>query len=566
MNPPQGAGFLPHGPHGQGNQPHARTPAGAYQMMYVPVVQYPGQQQQQQHWTPHGGGTVPMMMAQGQVMMAVPQGAWGAPAAAGWAAQMQQHYGQQQQQPPQQPQPPQQQQQQQQQQWFGTVGGGPPPPPPPPPAADVHPAPSSPSKNPPGGKRNRNRGKNRGRGAKPADPTSRSRPDADEGPAPPGRDSLPAKLPESPQPAFKREKGVTFPTVDEIPAVKPVDVASLPEDVRRYREERAKNWPSRTTVERRRREAEERCERGELSEKHTADDDAAKTARRAALREILARQRELGHFEASEEIGEELGHLGGITGDEEEGGGDGNRKGKGRGVGRERDDSAPAKRQRRDAGGGAGGRQGTRPCRYWQLGKCRRGDACDFVHAGDARGNRAGICSTGAENCPTDCPTNAATNAATPCRFFLRGRCKSGRRCAFAHDESAREKAKADKKAKASTSIDPNGGGNRATSFTLLRKLLAREVRADRSRLLQVFRFLVNNDFLRGHDPSRPGNLWMFPWVDDPVRSPKETLRALAAEAERGAERDGEEPSLEEEEETDGEAEVNEGVNEEEDV
>ena len=211
-------------------------------MMYVPVVQYPGQQQQQQ-WTPHGGGTVPMMMAQGQVMMAVPQGAWGAPAAAGWAAQMQQHYGQQQQQPPQQPQPP-QQQQQQQQQWFGTVGGGPPPPPPPPPAADVHPAPSSPSKNPPGGKRNRNRGKNRGRGAKPADPTSRSRPDADEGPAPPGRDSLPAKLPESPQPAFKREKGVTFPTVDEIPAVKPVDVASLPEDVRRYREERAKNWPS----------------------------------------------------------------------------------------------------------------------------------------------------------------------------------------------------------------------------------------------------------------------------------------------------------------------------------
>ena len=223
------------------------------------------------------------------------------------------------------------------------------------------------------------------------------------------------------------------------------------------------------------------------------------------------------------------------------------------------DDSAPAKRQRRDAGG-AGGRQGTRPCRYWQLGKCRRGDACDFVHAGDAGGNRAGA-STGAEICPTICPTNAATNA-TPCRFFLRGRCKSGRRCAFAHDESAREKAR-DEKAKASTSIDPNGGGNRATSFTLLRKLLAREVRADRSRLLQVFRFLVNNDFLRGHDPSRPGNLWMFPWVDDPVPSPKKTPRALAAEEEPSL---GEEPSLEEDEETDGEAEAEAGVNEEEDV
>ena len=168
----------------------------------------------------------------------------------------------------------------------------------------------------------------------------------------------------------------------------------------------------------------------------------------------------------------------------------------------------------------------------------------------------------------------SATNA-TPCRFFLRGRCKSGRRCAFSHDESAREKARAaarDKKAKASTSTT-NGGGDQ--SQTLLRKLLAREVRVDRSRLLQVFRFLVNNDFLRGHDPSRPGDLWMFPWVDNPVRSPKETLRALAAEAAGDGEEpslgeepsmEGEEPSMEEDEETDGEADAEAGVHEEDDV
>ena len=332
------------------------------------------------------------------------------------------------------------------------------------------PAPSSPSTNPPGGKRNAHRrGKNRGRGGKPADHPSQPRPDADETAAPPS-DSVPAQPRSESAPAFKREKGVTFPTVDEIPAVKQVDVASLPEDVRRYREERAKNWPSNAVVERRRAEAEERAARGQLSR----DDDessssAAAAARRAALREILARQRELGHFEASEEIGD----VGGGAGDEEAAGsaaaaaaagGGGNRKGKGRGGGRDPgaggDDSAPAKRQRRDAGG-AGGRQGTRPCRYWQLGKCRRGDACDFVHAGDAGGNRAGA-STGAETCPTISPTNAATNA-TPCRFFLRGRCKSGRRCAFAHDESAREKAKKDKKAKASSSNAAAG------SQTLLR-------------------------------------------------------------------------------------------------
>ena len=39
----------------------------------------------------------------------------------------------------------------------------------------------------------------------------------------------------------------------------------------------------------------------------------------------------------------------------------------------------------------------------------------------------------------------------------------------------------------------------------------------------------------------------MFPWVDDPVRSPKETLRALAAEAAGDGDGDGEEPSLGEE-------------------
>ena len=91
----------------------------------------------------------------------------------------------------------------------------------------------------------------------------------------------------------------------------------------------------------------------------------------------------------------------------------------------------------------------------------------------------------------------------------------------------------------------------------------------DRSRLLQVFRFLVNNDFLRGHDPSRPGDLWMFPWVDDPVRSPKETLRALAAEAAGDGEEPsigGEEPSMEEDEETDGEADADAGVHEEDNV
>ena len=69
----------------------------------------------------------------------------------------------------------------------------------------------------------------------------------------------------------------------------------------------------------------------------------------------------------------------------------------------------------------------------------------------------------------------------------------------------------------------------------MLKKLFAKEVRVDNARLLQVFRFLVANDFLR-HD-KRLDALWVFPWADDPERDPerdtKERLRKLAAEAQQ---------------------------------
>ena len=94
----------------------------------------------------------------------------------------------------------------------------------------------------------------------------------------------------------------------------------------------------------------------------------------------------------------------------------------------------------------------------------------------------------------------------------------------------------------ATNGIAPNQWGAGITGGsrdpTLLKKLFAKEVRVDRSRLTQVFRFLVNNDFLRDFDPSGQDSrkkdlwdLWMFPWVDDPVRSTKAELRKLAAEA-----------------------------------
>ena len=480
-------------------------------MMYVPVMQqYPGQAQQTWAQQPGSHGSVPMMMPQGQMMMAVPQGSWGAPAAAGWGAQMQQYYGQQRQQPTPAPQAA------PHQRWFGTVGGGPPPPPPPPPADDATPTHHQPApthKNPVAGKKAR--GKNKGNKHKGQPDATHAAADADE--------LKPA--PSDPTNAFKKEKGVTFPTVDEIPVLKPVDVSALPEDVRRYREERAKNWPSSKVTTQKRVAESERAARGELGGIDTSAAARAE-ARRAALREILAKQRELGHFEASEEIGDLDG--------EGNSGAPGKGKGRGRGNGqasrRPGDGERAAKAPR--VGGGDAGRDGacsdgaatglrhkTRPCRYWQLGKCRKGDACDFIHAGDS------VVQGG------DVPVPVSGQ---PCRFFIRGRCKSGRRCPFVHDEAARESAR-EKRLGNKRGAGITGGSR---DPTLLKKLFAKEVRVDRSRLTQVFRFLVNNDFLRDFDPSGTdsrkkglGDLWMFPWVDDPVRSTKAELRKLAAEA-----------------------------------
>ena len=106
-----------------------------------------------------------------------------------------------------------------------------------------------------------------------------------------------------------QDKGATFPTVDEIPVVAPVDVASLPEDVRAYRQERAKNWPGRAREEARDEKDAETVAAAE------AEEAERKARRRARLAEVLAEQRRLGHFEASEEIGELVGGGPGDTAD-----------------------------------------------------------------------------------------------------------------------------------------------------------------------------------------------------------------------------------------------------------
>ena len=249
----------------------------------------------------------------------------------------------------------------------------------------------------------------------------------------------------------KKNQPVTFPTVDEIPVVKPVDVSTLPEDVRKYREERAKHWPSDRNVQAKENAGEDLVREKEL--------------RRERLREILAQQRELGHFEASQEIGED-----------------------GSGALSAGEKKPTTKREREDAEAQEG-TEGERNaddtsskhkvCRFWLSGGCRKGSACDFKH-------------------------EAAAGTESRCRFFAKGYCKAGAKCPFKHEA----------RAPGENSKSRNANASSASQQTLLKKLLSKEIETDQSRLLQLFRFFVNNDFFVG----AKGNTepcWMFPWVDD---------------------------------------------------
>jgi cleavage and polyadenylation specificity factor subunit 4 len=197
-----------------------------------------------------------------------------------------------------------------------------------------------------------------------------------------------------------------------------------------------------------------------------------RATRRAQLREILAKQRELGHFEASQEIGEEC-----FSTDMER-----------CLAGSDDLDVSPT------AGGPKEKKDGTKTCRFWLQGGCRKGDACDYKHESThPRGNEQ------------------------KCRFFARGRCKSGTRCPFSHEVG-------DTKSIAN-SVNGGEGGH---PQTLLKKLLHKEMKRDESKLLQLFRFFVNNDFFCGvKGNSEP--YWMFPWVDDgkDVVDKRATIAAL---------------------------------------
>lgn len=190
-----------------------------------------------------------------------------------------------------------------------------------------------------------------------------------------------------------------------------VDESSLSQEDREFRQERRAQWPSRSNVERKKREEQERKERGELPQE---------SLQKRRLREVLAKQRKLGHHEASREC----------------------------------------------------------------------------------------------------------TSVLTPCKFFVRGRCHKGRKCAFSHDPALKANAKHGQKRKrdqrgASHSVYASDNAKQVQHHQrkqqrgpdkggLLRKILEPEMHAERSQLLQAFRFIVKNNFFLENDD--PASVDYSPW------------------------------------------------------
>jgi hypothetical protein len=136
---------------------------------------------------------------------------------------------------------------------------------------------------------------------------------------------------------------------------------------------------------------------------------------------------------------------------------------------------APAPSGEDAAGAKGGSMKGTRACRFWQSGQCRKGDKCDFAHPGEAGAGAAGGTPTakrdgegggggdagGAAAAASSPGENRAAGRekTVPCRFFMRGHCKSGNRCTFAHERINKSKPDKGGENKKKQQQNNNSGG-----------------------------------------------------------------------------------------------------------
>ena len=71
------------------------------------------------------------------------------------------------------------------------------------------------------------------------------------------------------------------------------------------------------------------------------------------------------------------------------------------------------------------------PCRYYALGSCSKGDACQFTHEGSDDSARSAA-------------PRLESSPRVPCRYFAGGLCAKGDSCSFAHEKSPQPSASVD--------------------------------------------------------------------------------------------------------------------------
>ncbi|KAH9550268.1 hypothetical protein CY35_10G063400 [Sphagnum magellanicum] len=269
------------------------------------------------------------------------------------------------------------------------------------------------------------------------------------------------------------------------------------DEVRRWREERKRNYPTTSNIKRKAEDRQGRKARGELM-----DEDAR--LRRQRLKEVLQRQAELGvpvaeipSYYISDRYGRDHSKLS-----------SNNQNGA--------ENVAPAQNtlSNQTATQVNGVKRGCSP----------RAETYAVLGSG-ALSDLSNQKSTGIK------PTHRTSEQ--PCYFFQRGRCKKGSRCHFVHDRQQRRKG-GEERANMRGKDRQKGASSSILKPSLLSKLLDSSIRADKSRILECLRFFVKNSFLLEW-PTRP--LEFSNWLEEdvggniPEQEASPPLDVLAADA-----------------------------------
>lgn len=113
---------------------------------------------------------------------------------------------------------------------------------------------------------------------------------------------------------------------------------------------------------------------------------------------------------------------------------------------------------------------------------------------------------------------HAGASSSQICKYYLQNRCQKGNSCQFRHEKPERP----------SKSAKEAPGNDFSSRPSLLRSLLNKEILSEQSILLQSIRFIVGNDFFRGHKlPGEEDDVKLIDEIDPPPGAVKEKDKPL---------------------------------------